>query len=297
MKEIPIIDQAKCNLCRRCVKDCVRGVLSVQEKRLCITGDGCILCSHCQAVCPEGAISFDPAILKNVSFKSFPYEEKFVGPENADSQMLVNLIRSRRSIRKYKKKKVPDKVLDDLVSCAVTAPSGSNCQVWEFTILNGRDKVWDLAGRIGAYFERLNRMAKNPIIRTISPLFAGMELINYYRDRLEGVENALAEASKGNDLLFWGAPALVIVHSTMEASMPIEDAQYASYNMTLLAHAFGLGTCYIGYASASINRAKDVKEYLGIPQKNRVHAVLTLGYTDVEYCRLPLRKPVSVSKI
>ena len=76
--------------------------------------------------------------------------------------------------------------------------------------------------------------------------------------------------------------------------MPVEDAQYASYNMTLLAHALGLGTCYIGYAVTILNRSKKIKVSLGIPSKNKVHAVLTVGYPDIKYERPALRKPVKI---
>jgi nitroreductase len=90
------------------------------------------------------------------------------------------------------------------------------------------------------------------------------------------------------------APALIIVHGAAEGSTPLEDAQYASYNITLLAHALGLGTCYIGYAVESINRSAAIRRYLGIPSGNRVLAVLALGYPDTGFERHALRKKYSL---
>ncbi len=110
---------------------------------------------------------------------------------------------------------------------------------------------------------------------------------------MESVERALKESEAGNDLLFHGAPALIIIHGTTEGSTPLEDAQFASYNMTLLAHALGLGTCYIGYAVESINRSSSIKAYLGIPSGNRIHAVLAAGYPDVKFEKPALRKKYS----
>ena len=62
-----------------------------------------------------------------------------------------------------------------------------------------------LAKQIGRFLERLNNMAKNPIIRILSPIFVGKKLIDYYHERMGRVEFALAEAEKGIDMLFWGA--------------------------------------------------------------------------------------------
>jgi nitroreductase len=204
-------------------------------------------------------------------------------------------MRSRRSVRNFKSDPVDDAVLADLVEFAVSAPSGSNCQNWQFLVVNGREKVWSLALEIGKFFEKLNRLARNPFIRYLSVLAMGGALIRYHRDHMESVEMALREAAAGNDLLFHSAPALVMLHGTGEGSTPLEDAQYASYNMTLLAHALGLGTCYIGYAVESINRASFIKRFLGIPGANRVYAVLAVGYPNIKPVRPALRKKYSVT--
>jgi len=122
----------------------------------------------------------------------------------------------------------------------------------------------------------------------------GGALVRYRRDHMESVEMGLREAAAGNDLLFHAAHALVIVHGTGEGSTPLEDAQYASYNMTLLAHALGLGTCYIGYAVESINRAASIKRFLGLPSANTVYAVLAVGYPATDAVRPALRKKYRV---
>jgi nitroreductase len=197
---------------------------------------------------------------------------------------------SRRSVRKYRETPVSAEILRDLVEFAATAPSGSNCQNWEFTIIPDRNKVFQLAWNIRDFFVRLNAIVRNPVLRYVSVLFAGTALLRYYRDHFASVEQGLTEAEKGRDLLFHGAPALIIVHSDMEGSLPLEDGQYAAYNIVLMAHAMGLGTCFIGYASETLNKSKKIKTSINIPEKNRVLAVLTVGYPDISYERFALRK-------
>ena len=150
---------------------------------------------------------------------------------------------------------------------------------------------------IKKFFLALNRLARNPVIRYLSLPFMGKALINYYRDHMQTVEMGLREAELGKDLLFHSAPSVIIVHSGMEGSTPVEDAQFAAYNIALLAHSAGLGTCFIGYAVEAINRASNVKRYLGIPARNRTHAVITVGYPDVQFYKPALRKKSRVRTI
>lgn len=294
MNAYPIIDHDRCTLCGRCVDICPKKVIAVRDGSIVLTEEECMLCSHCYAVCPVKAIRFEPSALINPAFTAFPCDEKTAHPGDVAPADLVNLVRSRRSVRRFKPDSIDDRVIADLVAFAVTAPSGSNCQEWEFLAVSGHEKVWDLAMEIKKFFIALNRLARNPLIRYLAVPVAGTALLRYYRDHLESVEMALRESDAGNDLLFHSAPALIIVHGGMEGSTPVEDAQYASYNMTLLAHALGLGTCYIGYAVESINRSAAIRRHLGIPRGNRIHAVLALGYPGAAFERHALRKPYTL---
>lgn len=295
MKKTPKFDHEKCTMCGKCITICPKDCIISKENKLYVSVDECLLCSHCHSVCRFNAINFDEDVLRNLNFKSFDYTEEKVNADDIDSGKLVNIFRSRRSIRKYSDKAVPNEVISDLIEFAVSAPSGSNYQNWEFTVINGRDRVWEFATEIRDFFMKLNKMAKNPFIRYLSVLFSGKTLINYYKNHLESVEMGIKEAESGRDLLFHGAPAVIILHSNMEGSTPLEDAQYASYNITLLAHSLGLGTCYIGYATESVDRVKKIKVNLGIPEKNKILAVLTIGYPDIEFNNLSLRKNYKIN--
>lgn len=286
---IPVIDYKKCTKCGRCLYVCPHKVLVMEENMVRVTVDECMLCSHCYTVCPVDAVSFDESVLRHCRFSSFKHSEKMVQPGEFSSNDLLNLLKSRRSTRKYLEKDIPRNMLEDLISSAVYAPSGSNCQMWQFTCINGREKVWDFALKIKDFFVKLNRMAGNPVIRYLSFLVAGMAMIRYNRDHKDSVVRALEESEKGVDLLFHGAPAVIIIHGPMEGSTPVEDAQYAAYNICLMAHAMGLGTCFIGYAVEAMNRVRGLRQYCSIPANNRIHAVLIVGYPGVKMIRPALR--------
>jgi nitroreductase len=50
-------------------------------------------------------------------------------------------IKARRSIRKYKPKKLPNELLDYLLEMTRAAPSGSNRQPWELVVINDRARL------------------------------------------------------------------------------------------------------------------------------------------------------------
>ncbi len=292
MAEAPKIDNNLCTMCGLCIEICPRDAITVVDGELTTLEGECILCSHCYAVCDAGAISFDPDVLRAVKFRTIRFDD--IPRRNVTPADFVNFSMSRRSVRKYREIPLSDNVLADLVDFAVTAPSGSNCQNWCFTVINGRDKVFELANKIRRFFERLNVIVRNPVTRYLSILFAGKKLLKYYKNHYNSVEMGLNEAAKGRDLLFHGAPAVILVHGGTSGSTPFEDGQYAAYNIALLAHALGLGTCFIGYAKETIKRSKGIRAYLGIPAHHRILAVLTVGFPAVEFGRFALRKEYPV---
>ena len=58
-----------------------------------------------------------------------------------DSDILLQIIRRRRSVRVYKTGKVTDKQLETILQAARWAPSGANTQPWEFVITRDRKKM------------------------------------------------------------------------------------------------------------------------------------------------------------
>lgn len=298
MNLVPVINEGRCTGCGKCVDICPKKVLYINNLKKAAVNEinDCMLCSHCYAVCKPDAVSFDHQ-LESIEFKTFKYREKIIGSSNISPDMFVNALRSRRSIRKYRNEEIDDDIVRDLIEFAVTAPSGSNCQDWEFTVINGREKVWEFAGRIKEFFLKINRLASIGLIRYLSIPFMGKKLINYYRDHYETVEHAIKESESGIDRLFHGAPCVIIVHGLMEGSTPVEDAAYASYNICMMAHFLDLGTCLIGFAVEALNRSPEIKAELDIYEKNRVHAVIALGKPAIKFHRHSLRKNYSVEFI
>lgn len=293
MINTPIIDEKKCTGCGKCIAVCPKQVLYLNNKKAKINENDCMLCSHCYAVCNFNAVSFGEE-LNNIRIKTFRYKEKILNPGDMDPGIIINAFRSRRSIRKFKNEDIDDDIVRDLIEFAVTAPSGSNCQKWEFTVINGRENVWKFGNSLKKFFVKLNKLSANILVRYLSVPVMGKTLLNYYRDHYDTVDMAIKRSDNGEDLLFHGAPCVIIIHGATDGSTPVEDAVYASYNICMLAHFMNLGTCLIGFAVEALNRSPDIKEEINISRENRIYSVIALGKHDIKFKRHSLRKKYPV---
>ncbi|MGB4372763.1 MAG: nitroreductase family protein, partial [Halanaerobiales bacterium] len=56
------------------------------------------------------------------------------------SNEAINVIKNRRSVRKYIRKEIPEEILKEIIDCARLAPSGNNRQVWSFLVITDQEK-------------------------------------------------------------------------------------------------------------------------------------------------------------
>ncbi|MEN3183961.1 MAG: nitroreductase family protein [Atribacterota bacterium] len=58
---------------------------------------------------------------------------------------VLQIIRSRRSVRRYEEKEVPKEILETLIDCGRLAPSGYNRQPWVFVVVTDKERKNALA--------------------------------------------------------------------------------------------------------------------------------------------------------
>jgi nitroreductase/NAD-dependent dihydropyrimidine dehydrogenase PreA subunit len=288
-----VIDQELCVGCGECLRVCPSDTFSMIEGKAVVTGERCLGCGHCQAICPSEAVQVGVIDSKVLDFATFTPDDAPLDYGGFPLDQLVRLMRNRRSCRNFKPDPVDRTILEDLIRIGITAPSGSNCQLWTFTVLPDRPAVEEAARAVGDFFRKTNSMAEKAWLRKGMKLLGKPELDNYYNEHYPTVKRALQEWEEtGRERLFHGAPAAIFIGSKPGGSCPAEDAVLAAGWMHLAAYSMGLGACLIGFAVEAMSHDPSMYQTLGIPSEETVYAVLALGYPDEKYRRPAGRKPL-----
>ncbi len=155
-----------------------------------------------------------------------------------------NLVRRRRSVRRYLNQPVERDVLLTCLEAARLAPSAENVQPWRFLVIDepGVKDRFSKAAFSGIY--RASRFAaKAPVLILI---LARPDLL---ADRI-------------------GKPF-------RNVSFYLIDVGIAGGHLSLQAEDLGLGTCWVGWFNA-----RRARKFFRIPRKYKIVCLMTLGYYE-----------------
>jgi nitroreductase len=244
---------------------CARGLLKRSEEQRMVFQDPkreCSLCGQCIAACPEDAI-----VYKNMG-ESFSFDG--VGnPETIVSyESILNFMKAHRSVRHYKKEKVPTEVLQKILCAMQLAPTGQNARTENYLILSDREKMKTLSDAVR------KELLMNPGSRA-----------NY------GDVFAIGE-QRYKIPMYFDAPHVIFVSSGLNFEAESNAIGIIVTYGRLAAQSLGLGTCWNGWTQAAMGLNPKLRELAGV-RGERV-GVFTLGYPDVKYYRTAPRIMKSV---
>jgi len=283
----PRFKHDKCTLCGLCMSSCL-AIQQRNDRMIMAKPELCLRCGHCAAVCPTNAI-VGPAMEE----KKLTDKARAASPSAASLQFLL---RSRRSIRRYKKKAISQKDMDNLLEAARYTPTGLNLQNFRYLVLTNQDKIEELRKMaMPAIFRLFNmaiRISKIPILGDhLLGENARENFEGHYFPGLVAVDEGLKKGE--SDMLFHHAPAIMLVHGEKLDDMAF-SCSAALFSSMLMADTLGIGCCLNGFLVLAANHDKEVKKWLGIPGNHKVHAAMTLGYKNMKFQRLVKRNPVKV---
>jgi len=80
--------------------------------------------------------------------------------ENNDYEMLLELVKKRRSIRRFKSDPIPEDVIEKIMEVARWAPSGFNTQPWEIVVLTEEEHRKKIVELTASYWPNAKEMEK-----------------------------------------------------------------------------------------------------------------------------------------
>ena len=291
------IDRARCIKCEECVNSCSVQLFKVireenMEKHIEFSDPygRCFRCAHCLSICPTDAINFEGA-----ESPYFFVEAK--NPENIiTTEDFMKLVRSRKSIRRYLDKSVEKEKIESILEAMRYSPSASNRQNREFIVITNKDKIAELSKDVGSLMARAKRYLKFKYL--IAPFLTGVLKKRVLSKKTKfALDDFFERTKKGDDMIFFKAPCVIILHSPIYSKMSPSDAGIAITHGMLAALSLGLGTCWIGFAHEYFSRTKEARKKWGIPSNHDVFGVFILGYPELEFLAGPPRRPLKVNWI
>ncbi len=174
---------------------------------------------------------------------------------------MLDVIKQRRSIRKFTEDALTREELEEIVEAGRYAPTGGNSQSVHFTVICNQEILAELRDKVqGA--------------------FAAMELRG---DLYKSLQNSIRVSKLGKYVYDYHAPVLIVVSNQKSYSNAMADSACALENMMLQATALGIGSCWINQLHW-LDEDQAVREVLkrcGIPEEETICGSLALGKTEL----------------
>lgn len=171
----------------------------------------------------------------------------------------IEMIRERRSVRKYKNEKVDRGVIKEIVELSRWAPSWANFQVARYTIVDDESMIEQI------YLKGVNGFAYN--MNTLKSA-KGVAVLSYVKGKSGKLDGSNYATNKAE-------------------TWEVFDAGIACQTFCLAAHAKGVGTCIFGIIDDTA-----ISEIVRLPEEESVAAIITFGYEEGQHSDPTPRKAV-----
>lgn len=180
---------------------------------------------------------------------------------------LLELMKRRRSIRKYRERQISREDMETILEAGVYAPNAG-----------GGQRSMIVGVRNGELAQKIGRM----------------NLARFDRSRLAGSYVSREQPSSIDDPSiqngFYGAPSVCVVFAQKNFLYSVPDAFCCAENMALMATALGISSCIVARGEETFDSAEgaELLRAWGIPENYIARCFVALGYVEGEY---PGEKP------
>lgn len=282
------IDAERCQKCGKCVQICP--TIFAQDAKGTIPHlldtTRCTECGHCVAICPGEAIShstFPPGTIAPIQPEQLP-----------DTAQMMELLRSRRSIREFRKKQVDRALVEQIIEAARFAPSSHNVQSTEYIVVQDPAVLKQIVELTIAQYRRWRNLLGNPVARILTRLVRGAAGQAALDEILENFADLIDRYRQGSDPILREAPTLLIFHGDRHVGFAGVNANLALQNASLVCETLKLGAFYTGYVVAGSNFNPRLVRLLKLPPNHKIYAGLAIGHPRFHYKNWIERQPARI---
>ena len=157
---------------------------------------------------------------------------------------IMEIILSRRSVRRYQEKDIPEEILNKVLEAARWAPSWANAQPWEIVVVKDKSIKEQIQANVSPRNPSTLAIVNAPVLLVVC---GQMKKSGFYND---------GYPTKFGDWFMY-------------------DLGLATQNLCLAAHDSGLGTVIVGLFDHD-----RVGEAINLPANHEVLVLIPLGYPD-----------------
>lgn len=201
------------------------------------------------------------------------------------------LIKTRRSIRKFQDTPVPEDLLMKALELATWAPNGGNKQVWRFWIVTNRELIQKMGDAVKSKTELIASWPEAKQFgetlakwRRTSDFFRGAPVcIAVLMGKYSSVADQILRARGETD------PIAREIRSCRETGKSsLQSAAAAITYICLFLHYFGLGTTWM---AGPLQAKKEIEQLLNVPPEWDFVGLIPVGYA-AEAPEVQPRKPI-----
>ncbi len=257
-------DASRCTACGLCADLCHESCITLDDGGLHIDRSVCSTCAQCVAACPNQALSWNgdaPLAFERTRLPSI--------------DQIDELFKQRRSIRRFKDRKIDRALLEEITTYGAYAPTHAFNQ--RAIIIDDDELIGTLDQMIVENCRRIHRLAyRLRILAWIANWLGYGDEMTKARPK---IENALARGHAFSSM----PAAFILVIGDKKTALAEASAQYALANMMYYAQLKGVGTCLWGNGPIFIDKNRQARRMLGMASNERIYGALFMGYPAVRF--------------
>lgn len=260
------IRQELCNNCGICLAAVGGYCIERLNGTLEIDRVVCNECMRCVSICPRQVFALDgqgPSVARKLQISEADF---------------LQLIRTRRSVKTYKRKPIPPDILEKIADASKYAPS-MNKSI-SVLVINKQALIREIDEEALKSVRRWYRMLFGSRVFT--------QFFSLFSSTLPTIKKKMERDLIGRkQVIKDNTQALILVYGNKRIPVTESSGQYYLAVMSYYAQILGVGTTLMDSLKLALNRSKRMRDQIGIPRSDSVLGVLSLGYPKERFVNVP----------